>query len=99
VHLFKFANASSYNFPAKIRPLEPGRTRITVRNTGTTDFTVGYSSSSVTNSDSNGAASYPNTVSPGQEFVDSGTVAAMYIRPAVSGNGVNAVVISEIGAF
>jgi hypothetical protein len=81
------ASATYYSFPARVRPNEPQRTQLIVRNLGTTTLELGYVSGQ-NNSFFNGASSYPLQLNAGQQYAENGaSTSMMFLRPHTSGQG------------
>ena len=80
------ASATYYTFPGRIRPVEPQRTQLIVRNIGTTTIQLGPRATD--NSNYNGPTSWTVTLTPGQEYADNGaTTGSWFVRPNTSGQG------------
>lgn len=76
---------SAYNFPQRVRPNEPGRKQLIIRNIGSVPVQLGYNSTA-DNSAYNGPDAYTITLNPGQEYVeDQSSTRQIFVRPVTSG--------------
>lgn len=78
------ASATYYTFPARIRPKEPKRTQLIIRNLGSTVLQFGYN----TGNNAQFTATFTFTLNPGQEYRENGfSTNLICVRPNVSGQG------------
>jgi hypothetical protein len=70
------ASATYYSFPARVRPNEPLRTQLIIRNLGTTTIEFAYRLSG-TNAQFAPDTSYSISLNPGQEYAENGSSTRM----------------------
>lgn len=92
------ANATYFTFPFQVRPYEPGRRRVLVRNLGTTNVRVGYSTTNAGRD--NAAGNKPTTweaglVSPGQQYELGADDRMMFVQVETSGQAADFEVYAE----
>jgi hypothetical protein len=88
-----------YSFPARVRPYEPARTKLILRNLGTLAIQVANGSSSNASANAPGGGAFLTTVQPGQEVDMSDSTASVFVRSATSGTvtGYRVAVYTEMG--
>lgn len=96
--LRKQASANSYDFPLRVRPQEKSRRSVVIRNLGATDIQVAYAALDAFSYNSPAASAWTSgtTIPAGRQSTFAGT-AAMFARPATSGQGMLIGVFTSLG--
>ena len=82
---------TSYSFAARVRGKEPTRTQLIVRNLGTVDLEVGYTTN---NNDNYSQGAFPTLLPVGQEYVENlSNQGSLFVRPHTNGN------IGRVGVY
>jgi hypothetical protein len=95
----KAALTSTYDFPPRIRPYEPTRRKVTVRNVGATAIQVAYSGTNNADFNTPAAGNWTanGVIQPGQEFVAGADPRSLFARPNTRGDALRVEVINEAG--